>query len=237
LLQKCKDTNPTNKERVQPLTSANPAYVIYTSGSTGRPKGVVINHAGCVNLYRWYSEKYLFGAGFRALLISSYAFDLTLKNIFSPLMSGSTTVLSKNKLIDGPELADLIERHGANLLNCAPSQFYALADDLELTSSKLGSLRWAILGGETIRGEPLKLLRGVSPELNFINSYGPTEITDVCLDSEFIPRNEHFISILGRPIWNTQVYVLDDWLRPVPVGVRGELYIAGAGLARGYLGR
>ncbi|MEW7010046.1 AMP-binding protein, partial [Lentilitoribacter sp. EG35] len=230
-------TNPDNRDRVRPLTPTNPAYVIYTSGSTGKPKGVVGLHGGAANLYQWYAKRYEFKKHLRILVISSYAFDLTLKNIFSPLVSGATVVLANEESHDCEKLGKLINISKSHLLNCAPSQFYVLNENLELIKNMSHFLKWVILGGETIKANILRQIYEAVPNLQFVNSYGPTEITDVCADGEVWASDFNTISTFGRPIWNTQIYVLDDWLRPVPVGVSGELYIAGAGLARGYLGR
>ncbi|MGO4851128.1 AMP-binding protein, partial [Inquilinus sp. 2KB_12] len=237
-LERSPDTNPTDDTRLHPLQPLHPAYLIYTSGSTGTPKGVLVAQAGAINLYRWYANQYGLAEKTRVLIISSYAFDLTIKNFFSTLISGATIVLAPEKLLDGIDLAHIIEYHHVDLVNCAPSQFYTLTDALNFRSRSLRGLRFAILGGESINFSALNEIREHAPDLHFINSYGPTEITDVCIDSEIqeIPATG-LVSVLGRPIWNTRVYVLDGGLRPVPAGVPGELYIAGAGLARGYLNR
>ncbi|WP_141682958.1 AMP-binding protein, partial [Agrobacterium tumefaciens] len=214
------------RDRTAPLQPDSPAYVIYTSGSTGKPKGVVVAHGGAVNLYSWYQQQYSIGPTTRVLVISSYAFDLTLKNFFAPLTSGAAVVLSRERLLNGYDLANLIQSSQSTLLNCAPSQFYVLRE-VPVTDTSLASLQYAILGGETIRADVLHEVRQLAPGLRFINSYGPTEITDVCIDSEIELQAAELISTIGRPIWNTQIYVLDGHLRPVPVGVAGELYIAG----------
>ncbi|WP_429232536.1 amino acid adenylation domain-containing protein [Inquilinus ginsengisoli] len=231
-------TAPTDADRTAPLDPRHPAYLIYTSGSTGTPKGVLVPHQGAVNLYRWYAQQYHLSRDTRVLVISSYAFDLTLKNLFASLISGAPIVLGPNVLLDGQRLARLIHASQATLLNCAPSQFYVLTDDIAETATTLRTLKLAILGGESIKADALRAIGPSVPGLRFINSYGPTEISDVCVDSQIEPQDEgELVTTLGSPIWNTRAYVLNAALRPVPAGVVGELYIAGAGLARGYHGR
>ncbi|MFB9914050.1 AMP-binding protein, partial [Rhizobium paknamense] len=234
LLQKCKDTNPTNKERVQPLTSANPAYVIYTSGSTGRPKGVVTDYKGIGNRLDWMKSQYSIDNADRILQKTAASFDVSVWEFFLPLIAGASLILAKPRgQMDARYLHDLIDRKAVTVCHFVPSMAERFLDGE--TNEYHTSLRELIFSGEALPNtliQPFSTICGA----NLNNLYGPTEASvDVTYWRISEPSPSHSVPI-GRPIWNTQVYVLDDWLRPVPVGVRGELYIAGAGLARGYLG-
>jgi amino acid adenylation domain-containing protein len=228
-------SNPANADRTAPLRHGHPAYVIYTSGSTGTPKGVVVSTAGAQNLYTWYGKKYRFSPETHAVVVSSFSFDLTQKNIFAALFNGARLCLASSAM----DNADDVARYLSDvrfILNCAPSQFHALVNDLERPETIIRD-GMIILGGEKLSPELLEGFFAKRPSVHLINSYGPTEITDVCVDGLVKGFDQAAIDTIGRPIWNTRVYVLDRGLRPVPVGVAGELYIAGAGLARGYLNR
>ncbi len=230
------DSNP-DRNAIS-LTARHLAYVIYTSGSTGTPKGVMIEHRGCVNLYHHYAIGYL-RRGDKVLVVSSFSFDLTLKNIISPLFVGCTVVLAPPGVMVGSSILDLLQTTGAALINCAPSQLYGVLEGGESISEKfsLDKLRYIVLGGEKIKGNRLSSWISGGEKYVFVNSYGPAEITDVAVDgvikdifaSEGMP--------IGRPIPNARIYILDAHGAPVPVGVVGELYIGGDGVGRGYLNR
>ncbi|MGW3269817.1 non-ribosomal peptide synthetase, partial [Streptomyces sp. NPDC001056] len=206
---------------------ANPAYVIYTSGSTGRPKGVVIEHAALGAYLLRAREVYPDAAG-TALVNSSIAFDLTVTALYTPLVSGGRVIL-----------AELDERAGAagrpSFMKVTPSHL-GILENLPDEVSPSGTL---ILGGETLTGQALRRIRATHPGLTVVNAYGATEAT--VNSTEFRIAPGQFVDPgalpIGRPFWNTRVYVLDQSLRPVPPGVVGELYLAGSGLARGYLNR
>jgi amino acid adenylation domain-containing protein len=216
------------------------AYVIYTSGSTGKPKGVMLQHRGAVNLYSWYIDRYELKPGQRNCVVSSYAFDLTLKNLLASLLGGATVVLGPDRLLTGEQLLQLLRDRRVNLINCAPSQLYPALEHLGHVGADgagLEALRHVILGGEPINASHLPHLQRASPQVRVINSYGPTEITDVCIDSEVPAGFQGVVSRLGHPIANSQIYVLDRNLLPLPPGCIGELYVGGVGLARGYFAR
>ncbi|MBU1012609.1 MAG: amino acid adenylation domain-containing protein [Bacteroidetes bacterium] len=223
------------------VTSDNLIYVIYTSGSTGRPKGTLIYHKGFVNLLHWYTTEFFFGADAKVLLISSTSFDLTQKNIFAPLICGGHLVLLESQVFDAGIIQDTIERHGVTSLNCTPSAFQGLVlDGDEFCYLKLKTLRQVFLGGEPIIVSRFESWRkNPHCEAQIINSYGPTECTDVCAYYRLIDYeryNETSVPI-GRPICNTQLYVLDSDLKLMPIGEEGELCIGGAGVGAGYLNR
>jgi amino acid adenylation domain-containing protein len=210
------------------------AYVIYTSGTTGRPKGVMVQQRGLTNLLQWFVHDIGIGAGDAVLLVSSHSFDLTQKNIFGPLITGGVLHLAAEPF-DPHAILQQVQREAITFINCTPSAFYSLIEANE--GRQLHSVRRVMLGGEPI--QVAKLMQLPEPRPQFINSYGPTECSDVdvfyVLSSE-LQRYRTGVP-LGHAVRNTQLYVLDEHRRPVPRGVVGELYIAGVGLARGYLKR
>ncbi|MFE5098034.1 amino acid adenylation domain-containing protein [Streptomyces sp. NPDC056638] len=204
------------------------AYVIYTSGSTGRPKGVVVSHGALAHYLQWCVSAYP-SVGGRSLLHSSVAFDLPVPALFAPLVSGGCVEVAELRE-GGRCVAD-----GVTFLKGTPGHLSLLAA-LEGGFSPSGEL---VVGGEQLVGEVLEGWRCVRPGVTVVNEYGPTEATVGCMEYRVAAGDEVSSGAvpIGRPIWNMRVYVLDGRLRPVPVGVGGELYVAGVQLARGYLGR
>ena len=212
------------------------AYVIYTSGSTGSPKGVMVRNRGALNLYRGYVERFELTPGRRNLILSPFTFDLTLKNVFATLMGGATVVLAPPRTIDPDDILRWLTDEDVYLLNCAPSHFGLVKERL-LCGALVPELRYAILGGEPIPSYGLEEICRRNPRLLFVNSYGPAEITDVCIDGIVDEFPEGYVTCLGRPIPNATVQVLTEAGEPAAAGEIGELYVGGVGLARGYLGR
>ncbi|WP_242674587.1 non-ribosomal peptide synthetase, partial [Marinobacter halodurans] len=217
------------------LTPAHLAYVIYTSGSTGRPKGVMIAHRSLANTLNWYTGDLQISPDDTILVVTSLSFDLTQKNIWAPLSVGARTCLSSDHF-DPAEILQQIRQKDVSCLNLTPGMLHALIDGD--SSDGLRSLDRIILGGEPI--QPGKLLEYPEPRPTFVNSYGPTECSDVTNSYRLSPDLEacQFASVpLGRAIPNICIYLLDKDGTPVPLGAVGELYIGGAGVARGYLNR
>ncbi|MEU8122447.1 amino acid adenylation domain-containing protein [Spirillospora sp. NPDC049024] len=227
--------NVTDALRLGPLHPLHPAYVIYTSGSTGRPKGVVSSHAGLANRLQWMQDRYSLGADDRVLQKTPASFDVSVWEFFWPLQTGATLVLARPGGHSDPAyLADVIRSQRVTTAHFVPSMLAAAV--AEPSMEDCPSLRRVICSGEAL---PLELARrfGDVFDAELHNLYGPTEASiDVC-GVEITPRTAQQSVPIGRPIWNTRLFVLDSGLSPVPVGVVGELYIAGAGLARGYLDR
>ncbi|MFC7386600.1 non-ribosomal peptide synthetase [Sphaerisporangium rhizosphaerae] len=211
-------------------TPANPAFVIYTSGSTGRPKGVVVEHRSLNQYLAWTRHTYHSVAG-RALVHSPVSFDLTVTGLFGPLTSGGCAHLVD--LDDGDAAAAAMAR--PDFVKATPSHLPLLIGlpDRFSPSAQL------VLGGESLMGEVLDEWRRRHPSATVINEYGPTETTVGCMEYRVEPGDRVPAGVvpIGRPIWNTRLYVLDAALRPVPPGVVGELYIAGDLVSRGYLNR
>ncbi|MFC5833505.1 non-ribosomal peptide synthetase [Nonomuraea insulae] len=213
-------------------------YAMYTSGSTGRPKGVLITHRGLVNYLWWAIEGYAATAGATgAPMLGSIAFDLSIPNFFLPFVAGKAVVLlPPGREVDA--LVDVLRRPGDfSLLKITPGHLDVLRSLLpELTT--LTSVRTYVVGADEVRPETVASWRRIAPHARIINEYGPTEtvvgcsVHSVAADAEF---DESSPVPIGKPIANTRMYILDRFLRPVLPGVVGELYIAGAGVARGYL--
>nr|WP_281404395.1 non-ribosomal peptide synthase/polyketide synthase [Pyxidicoccus fallax] len=216
---------PTHAPDVRVLPD-NLAYVIYTSGSTGRPKGTLLRHRGLCNTARETLTFMDLGPGRRLLQFFSSAFDASVSEIFPALLSGACLVLaSRDELMPGEPLLELVSRHSITTLKLTPS---VLA---QLEPERLQGVRTLITAGEAC---PPELVARFQPGRRFVNAYGPTEAT-VCATVNTDVDSQR-VSI-GKPFHNVRTYVLDALLRPVPVGVPGELFIGGVGLARGYLGR
>src|SRR5471032_2178577 len=220
---------------VATLTPAHLVYVIYTSGSTGQPKGVMVEHHGVANMLGWYLKDVQLEHSDAVLLLTSHSFDLTQKNIFGCLAAGATLHLADTPF-DPISIVRQIHEQQITFINLAPSAFYALIDVDE--TSALSGLRCVVLGGEPIKLAQLQKL--TAPRPLFINSYGPTECSDVAVwhrvaaDFDVYPSGD---VPLGRPIRNLKLYVLDQHGLLAPTGCLGELYIGGEGVARGYLNR
>ncbi|MFF2409359.1 amino acid adenylation domain-containing protein, partial [Streptomyces sp. NPDC058092] len=203
------------------------AYVIYTSGSTGRPKGVQITHRGIRDIARWQNENYGLDTPQRVLQGTSLSFDISVWELSAALLSGGTLVLPPPDLqMMGTGLADFLIEQAVENINLTPAALSTLPEE------SLPFLNCVSVGGEAC---PLDLVRVWSEGRMFFNGYGPSEATIAVSVARYGPELERVH--IGRPINGAQLYVLDSRLRLQPVGVAGELFIGGAGLARGYLGR
>jgi amino acid adenylation domain-containing protein len=203
------------------------AYVTYTSGSTGRPKGVRLTHRSVVNLLCSMAVEPGISADDVWLAVTTLSFDISVLELLGPLLAGATTVVAtRDEVMDGEKLARAIERCGATILQATPVYWRLL-----LESGWPGDARLkALCGGEAL---PRDLAQALLPRVGSLwNMYGPTETTiwSTCFRVEDATRP----ILIGRPVANTSVYVLDAHMRPVPAGVPGEIYIGGAGVAAGY---
>lgn len=220
------------------VQGGDPVYAIFTSGSTGQPKAASVFHAGFANLLEWYRSELSLGEIDRTLVISSPSFDLTQKNLFTPLLTGGTLVLDDCQTYDITRILGLIRQHGITLINCTPSAFYPLVDAAGEDFAALSSLRWAVLGGEPISVPRLRAwLEHPSCKAEVVNSYGPTECTDICLFHRLHRVNlDQFPFVpLGLEIPNVDVSIRDEELGILKDGETGELCIGGAGVGGGYL--
>ncbi|WP_433379567.1 amino acid adenylation domain-containing protein [Actinoplanes sp. CA-142083] len=212
----------------------NPAYVIYTSGSTGAPKGVAVEHAGIVNRLRWMQHEYALTGADRVLQKTPAGFDVSVWEFFWPLIAGATLIVAKPDGHRDPEyLAGLIRHEGVTTVHFVPSMLAAFLP----SAAGCTSLRRVICSGEALPTTLANRFAEILPEAGLHNLYGPTEASvDVTYWAAASLSSGTSVPI-GGPVWNTRVSVLDDALRPVPVGVPGELYLSGVQLARGYRGQ
>ncbi|MFJ4679523.1 amino acid adenylation domain-containing protein [Kitasatospora sp. NPDC088783] len=224
----------TQADRPRLLVPDSPSYVIYTSGSTGRPKGAVNTHAGLANRLRWMQDRYRLTARDRVLQKTSCGFDVSVWEFFWPLVSGATLVMADPGLHRDPAyLASVIREQKVTTVHFVPAMLQAFL--AEPDTARCTSLRQVICSGEALAAElAARFFTVLDCELH--NLYGPTEASIDVTSWQCDPARISAPPI-GRPIANTQVYVLNQRLEPVPDGVPGELYLAGTGLARGYLNR
>jgi amino acid adenylation domain-containing protein len=208
------------------------AYVIYTSGSTGQPKGVMVKHGSVLNLFAGINRRLAVGPGDVWTNCHSAAFDFSVWDIWGPLLSGGRLVIvPADTLRSAAEHLRLLTSQRVTILSLTPSALTQLVGHLDelWAGNHGGSLKKLVVGGEAC---PLELARRLSEaEGSCWNFYGPTEAT-VWTSIEKLQAGEAVT--IGRPISNTELYVLDEWQQPVPIGARGEIYIGGDGLARGY---
>jgi amino acid adenylation domain-containing protein len=216
---------------------SNLAYVMYTSGSTGRPKGAMILHRGLVNYLCWAIEAYGVEAGGSVPVHTSVSFDLTVTSLYPALLAGGQAELLPEDVGARNLLAALRRAGNRNLVKITPAHLDLLGQEIS-PHDAAGLTKAFVIGGENLVAESLQLWRDSSPGTRLINEYGPTETVVGCCVYEVQAGDPRSGSVpIGRPIANTQLYVLDPDLEPVPPGVMGELYIGGAGVARGYLNR
>jgi len=213
------------------------AYVMYTSGSTGRPKGVMVTQRGLAHYVTWAVEAYRFGQGGGAPLHGSLAFDATLTSLLPPLVAGKEVVVIGEQAPLDTLATGLKGRPGWSVLKITPAHLKAL-ESLLPTPTLSGSVHTVVIGGEALSSAILAPWQRHSPGVTFVNEYGPTEtVVGCCIHS--VAGGEALTGTIpiGRPLPYTRLYLLDDGLQHVPAGMVGELYIGGAGVARGYFGR
>ncbi|MGH7824893.1 MAG: non-ribosomal peptide synthetase [Candidatus Binatia bacterium] len=216
---------------VSPVTANNLAYVMYTSGSTGKPKGVSVSHRGVTRLvkgtdYAQLTDREVF------LQFAPLSFDASTFEIWAALLNGARLEILAAHTPSLKELAEAIERRGITTLWLTSALFQLLAED---HVQNLSGVKQLLAGGDVLSAAHAKQVLSELPGCRLINGYGPTENTTFtcCYQMTSIEQAGDSVPI-GRPIANTEVYLLDDHLRPVPIGISGELYIGGDGLARGY---
>ncbi|MGV9409270.1 amino acid adenylation domain-containing protein [Nocardia sp. NPDC003693] len=225
----------SDAERIAPLRPEHTAYVIFTSGSTGRPKGVAVPHAAIVNQLLWKTAEFALGSDDAVLLKTAATFDLSVWEFWSAAVCGGQLVIAApDGHRDPAYLNELVRREQVTTLHVVPSMLDALLADATATGA--GALRRVLAIGEALPGALAQRYRTAFPQVELFNLYGPTEAAVSITSHRVSPADQVSVPI-GAPEWNSHVYVLDARLRPVPAGVAGELYLAGAQLARGYFAR
>jgi amino acid adenylation domain-containing protein len=206
------------------------AYVIYTSGSTGRPKGVMVEHRGLCNLVAAQIKGFSIKQSSRVLQFASVSFDACVSELFTALCQGASLhIAPQSTMLAGRALTDFIKREAISHVTLPPAVLAALPE-----GSDLAPVETLILAGEAVSGA---LVKRWGPHHRIINGYGPTENTVCATMHHCTVADEDQNPPIGKPIANVRLYILDQHLRPAPIGVSGEIFIAGAGVARGYLNR
>src|SRR5436305_6548282 len=223
------------------LTAANLAYIVYTSGSTGRPKGVMSTHRGVVNYLRFLMQSYQLRREMTVLQIPPLGFDASVRDSFGTLVAGGRLVLTRSHETRDLQrmLVLLQEQHITHLLSIVPSFLRTLFDVAQTLKQSCPTVRQILISGENLSlAEVARARRIFAKHVEVVNQYGPTETTMTATYYRVAPASPaEGIALVGRPIANMQVYLLDQHMQPVPIGVAGEVYLGGPGLAWGYLGR
>jgi amino acid adenylation domain-containing protein/FkbM family methyltransferase len=213
------------------------AYVIYTSGSTGRPKGVMVEHRQLLNYTNDITRRLNIEGGCSFAMVQPLMFDSTVTVLFSSLLTGgSLHIVSKERSADPDALATYFQRYPIDVLKITPSHLAAL--QAFSRPEQFMPRRCLVIGGEESRWEWVQSLRTIAPKCEIINHYGPTETTVgvlTCRVADIVNRSDMSKTPLGHPLANTRTFILDCWLKAVPVGIPGELYIGGDNVTRGYL--
>lgn len=206
------------------------AYIIYTSGSTGKPKGVLVSAEGLVHFLQYMKKHFALKESDRLLTLTTISFDISILEMFMPLISGAACVLTRRETVQDPiSLNNTIKNKAITIMQATPTHWQMI---LSHHHSSLQGVK-ALVGGEAL---PAYLAKELSAACHSVtNLYGPTETT--IWSTIYSVKSDHPVSTIGKPIDHTKVYVLDESLQPVAPGIEGELYIAGKGLARGYHGR
>ena len=216
--------------------STDPAYIIYTSGTTGKPKGVMIEHKSLVNYINFAVKNYVKGEAVNFPLYSSIGFDLTVTSIFTPLVTGNGIVIysgwGKGNLIER-----IVDDNKVEIVKLTPSHLYLIKD--KKIGKKISGIKRFIVGGEALNSQLARHIHdNFKGNIEIYNEYGPTEATVGCMLYKYNPQKDNMRTVpIGVPADNTQIYLLDKNLKPVPEGAIGELYVSGIGVASGYLNR
>ena len=227
------DKNPLNQVRSDHL-----AYVIYTSGSTGTPKGVGGLHRGAVNRFAWMWKVYPFQPNEKSCVKTSLSFVDSVWEVFGSLLQGVPLVLIPDDVLRDPQrlVGTLRDRH-VTRIGLVPSLLKILLDTFPVLQDHVPELQLWCCSGEVLSKEVVEGFQKSLPDATLLNLYGSTEVSADVTCYEVRPANSNRVVPIGRPVANTQIYILDADLQPVPIGIPGELYVGGEGVARGYVSR
>ncbi len=218
------------------VNEENLAYMIYTSGSTGKPKGTLITHRGLSHYLNWCYAAYPLAEGRGSLVHSTLSFDATVTAVFTPLLTGRTiTLIPEDTGLEALGFA-LLKYKDFNIVKITPAHLELLGSQISPKEAS-GLSRAFVIGGENLTAPQIEFWQKYAPQTKLFNEYGPTETVVGCVVYEASQWQGRGSVPIGKAIYNTPVYILDDYLQPVPAGVPGELYISGSGVARGYLNR
>ena len=229
-IEQCSDKNVPSE-----INSNSPLYVLYTSGSTGQPKGVVGRHKGTINRFSWMWNKYPFTSGEVCVQKTTLNFVDSIWEIFGPLLKGITLVIAPDEIVADPEVfIPFLADHSVTRIVLVPSILQAMLDHEPNLGKRLPKLQMWTTSGEALSVKLYNELLTAHPYVRLLNIYGSSEVAaDVtCLDTSQYPTPDQMY--IGKPIDNIKVYILDELMEPVPIGVPGELYFSGPGVALGY---
>ncbi|OUM56390.1 hypothetical protein PIROE2DRAFT_19017, partial [Piromyces sp. E2] len=231
-----------NIEEIENINESDDlCYILFTSGTTGKPKGTMIAHSNLIN-YCLYCKEYMHKQGFKSYLsFSKFTFDMSIDEINFPLLRGSKIVLCNDEEFNNPmKIAKLIKIHDIGSLLIVPSRFENYMNNDEFYES-IKNIKHIVFGGEKLSA---KLLENIYEHFNLTvyNGYGPTETTASCTYKKILPDeikdgNKELMISIGKPLCNCKMYILDENMKPVPIGVEGEIFIGGYGVGKGYLNR
>lgn len=212
--------------------SMSPVYIIYTSGTTGTPKGAIVSNANYINYISWAKEYYFDNEDCGSFpLFTSISFDLTTTSVFLSLLRGKTLKVFSRKEEISNILTDIFNSEIVDSVKLTPSHISILSS-LQIRNSNISL---AIVGGEELQNDQVRILKEINRDMKIVNEYGPTETTVGCIVKQIETKDEKIL--IGKPIHNTQVYILDKNLKILPIGVPGEISIGGAGVGIGYLNK
>jgi len=214
------------------VSKEDPAYIIYTSGTSGNPKGVKVTHGSLMNLLKALRDTFGYHGAKHFALLASISFDSSLKQILQPLMLGRHLVILDN-IRDVKKLAKAICEYSINVVTITPTVLQAVV--FEMSQNKLSNnLNYIFCGGEILSTAFCNQLLDYFPNTNLVNIYGPTETTDLAAVYEIDSKQDSIVPI-GRPLFNCEVYILDESQQLLPQGVKGEIHIGGRGVSMGYI--
>ncbi|OUM56406.1 hypothetical protein PIROE2DRAFT_18999, partial [Piromyces sp. E2] len=231
-----------NTEEIENVNESDDlCYILFTSGTTGKPKGTMIAHSNLIN-YCLYCKEYMHKQGFKSYLsFSKFTFDMSIDEINFPLLRGSKIVLCNDEEFNNPmKIGKLIKKHDIGSLLIVPSRFENYMNNDEFYES-INNIKLIVFGGEKLSA---KLLENIYERFNLTvyNGYGPTETTASCTYKKILPDeikggNKELMISIGKPLRNCRMYILDKNMKPVPIGIEGEIFIGGYGVGKGYLNR